>query len=101
MFVIMIQKEYSIPEGAMAKVYGSTFGLGSGHIDIFVPPDSTLEPLDKEFAQIQGEMRSVIGEMISKEMVNSIERTITHIGDLSAALSSDWPGSTPLGSVVT
>ncbi len=83
--IARIQKEYSIPEGAMAKVYGATFGLGSGHIDIVVPPDSTLEPLDKEFAQIRGEMRSVIGEMISKELVNSVERTITHMGDLSAA----------------
>ncbi len=83
--IARIQKEYSIPQGAMAKVYGSTFGLGSGHIDIFVPPDSTLEPLDKEFAQIRGEMHSVIGELISKEMVNSVERTITQIGDLSAA----------------
>jgi hypothetical protein len=30
-------------------------------------------------------MRSVIGELINKEMVNSVERTIRQIGDLSAA----------------
>jgi len=83
--IARIQKEYSIPQGATAKVYGATFGFGSGHIDISVPPDSTHEPLDKEFAQIRGEMRSVIGEMISKDLVKSVERTIAHIGDLSAA----------------
>lgn len=83
--IVRIRKEYTVPGGAMAKVYGSTFGLGSGHIDIVVPPDSTFEPLDKESAQIRGEMRSVIGELINKEMVNSVERTIRQIGDLSAA----------------
>lgn len=83
--IARIQRDFSVPEGAYAKVYGSTFGIGAGHIDIVVEPGASHKPLPKELASIRGEMRSVIGEMISKDLVQSVERMIVHIGDLAAA----------------
>ncbi|MGB2985590.1 MAG: MlaD family protein [Phycisphaerae bacterium] len=83
--VTRIKNVFSVPQGAIAKVYGATLGFGTGHIDIRVEPGVPAEPLDKEFAFISGEMHSIIGELISKDLVNSVERTIRHIGDLSEA----------------
>ena len=56
-----------------------------GHIDIVVEADTAAEPLDRELAGIRGEMHSIIGELISKELVESVELTITHIGNLAEA----------------
>ena len=80
-----IKNMYSIPSNAWAKVYGATLGFGTGHIVIMVPDDGRVEPLNKKQATIRGEMHSLIGEIISKEMVDSVETTIKHIGDLAAA----------------
>ena len=57
-----IKNTYYVPTNALARVYGATLGFGSGHIDIVVVPDASSEPLDRDVALIQGEMRSVIGE---------------------------------------
>lgn len=87
-----IKSEYYVPRGAMARVYGATLGFGTGRIEIIVEPGTSSEPLPKDgTAEMPGEMRSVIGELVSKDMVNSLERTITHIGNLTA----EW---TPVGS---
>ncbi len=88
--VTRIKKQYSVPRGATARVYGATLGFGTGHIAIVVEPGLRSEPLPKELASIPGEMRSIIGELITKEMVNSVERTISHVG----SLTKEW---TPVG----
>lgn len=80
-----IKREFTVPVGAVARVYGATLGIGTGHIEIVVAKELKAQPLDPESAVIKGEMRSVIGEMISKELVNSVERTITNIGELAGA----------------
>ncbi len=86
-----IESDYYVPRGATARVYGATLGLGTGRIEIIVEPGTSSEPLSKNGdAEMPGEMRSVIGELISKDMVTSLERTITHIGNLTA----EW---TPVG----
>lgn len=79
-----IKNSYSVPRSAHARVYGATLGIGTGRIEICVEPGDTGELLDKEFAAIRGEMHSIIGEMINKELVDTVERTIAHIGDLAA-----------------
>lgn len=83
--VTRIHREFSIPRGAFARVYGSTLGFGMGHIDIVMEPGVTAEPLPKKAAEIGGEMRSIIGELINKDLVQSVERTIAYIGDLAAS----------------
>ncbi len=83
--VTRIHREFSIPRGAFARVYGSTLGFGMGHIDIVVEQGVRAEPLPKEAAEIGGEMRSIIGELINKDLVQSVERMITHIADLAAS----------------
>ncbi|MGD2109463.1 MAG: MlaD family protein [Phycisphaerae bacterium] len=83
--VTRIKDQYTVPEGAHARVYGATLGIGTGHVEIVVDPEAHGEPLDREVAAIPGEMRSVIGEMISKELIGSVERTIVHIGNLAEA----------------
>lgn len=83
--VARIQRKFSIPRGAFARVYGSTLGFGMGHIDIVVEPGVRAEPLPKKAAEIGGEMRSIIGELINKDLVQSVERMITHIADLAAS----------------
>ena len=80
-----IKREFTVPRGALARVYGATLGIGTGHIEIIVAKGLKAQPLDPESAVIKGEMRSVIGEMISKELVNSVERSITNIGELAGA----------------
>lgn len=83
--VTRIKDEFSVPHGAHARVYGAPLGIGVGHVDIVVGPEPRPEPLSRETALIRGEMRSVIGELISKELVNSVERMVTHIGSLAEA----------------
>jgi len=85
-----IKREYTVPRGAVARVYGATLGLGTGHIELFVGPEAGLEPLATEDAEILGEMRSKLGELISKNMIDEVNRTINHIGNLTA----EW---TPVG----
>lgn len=83
--VTRIKKQYSVPQDSYAKIYGATLGIGMGHIDIIVEADAEVEPLNKELATIRGEMHSIIGELVSKELVESVEHTITHIGNLAEA----------------
>lgn len=80
-----IWNRYSVPKGSLARVYGATLGFGTGHVDIVVEPGLPAEPLDKESAEIRGEMRSIIGELISKDLVTSVEQTIAHLGKLAEA----------------
>ena len=83
--VTRIKNKFSVPQGAFARVYGATLGIGTGHIEIIVEPGAPTTPLDRGQALIRGEMRSVIGELISKDLVSSVERMITHIGNLAEA----------------
>ncbi len=81
--VTRIKDKYVIPQGAYAKLYGATLGFGSGRVDIVVDPAGDMAVLPKENAQIIGEMHSVIGEMISKDLVESLQRTFNNIGDFA------------------
>ena len=83
--VTRIRDKYQIPQGAIARLYGATLGFGSGRIEIVVDPERDLAMLPRENAQIVGEMRSVIGEMISKELVSSLQTTFTNIGNFAGA----------------
>ena len=83
--VAAIKNTYSVPAGATARVYGATLGFGTGHVAIVVEPSLRAVPLVRGFAQIPGEMRSIIGEVISKEMLSSLEGTVNDIGELAAA----------------
>ncbi len=82
-----IQDRYSIPDEAKALVFGATLGFGTGHVDIMVKLDQTLRALEKKNAQIHGEMRSMIGELITKDMVDSVKRTIDNIGTFAGAVT--------------
>lgn len=86
-----IEKRYSIPVGATARVFGATLGFGGGRVEIIVEPGVEAVALPKDNARIPGEMRSVIGELISKDLVNSVERAVANI----ANLTGEW---TPVGS---
>lgn len=86
--VTRIKDQYSIPRGARARVYGATLGIGTGHIDILVEAGAGAAeffPLPKENAQIPGEMRSIVNEIITKDMVDSVQRTITNFGNFADA----------------
>ena len=83
--ITRIKQRYTVHKGAKANIYGATFGIGSGHIDIMIEPAKIHIPLNKEDAEIPGEMRSVIKELISPEMVNSVQTTIANIGHLADA----------------
>lgn len=86
-----VENSYSVPRGAKAKVYGATLGFGTGHVEIVVEEGALLEPLPRTGdAVVFGEMHNIIGELISKDMINELNRTINHIGNLTAA----W---TPVG----
>ena len=81
--VVNIKREYIVPRGARAKVYGATFGIGTGHVDIMVAETGSMDPLPTDGGSISGEMASMIGEIITKGMVDSFERTIVNIGDFA------------------
>jgi len=84
--VTRIRDKYSIPSGAIARVYGATLGIGTGHIDILVGPGTGDNPLlPKKGAQIEGEMRSIINEIITKDMIETVQRTITNFGNFADA----------------
>jgi phospholipid/cholesterol/gamma-HCH transport system substrate-binding protein len=81
--VCRIKRQYSIPKDSVARVYGATLGFGTGHIDIIIKPDARPELLDKEDPVIFGEMRSIFGEIVKKELVDSVEYTVEQIGGLA------------------
>jgi len=86
--VTRIRDQYSVPRGARARVYGATLGIGTGHIDILVEAGASAAefyPLPKEDAQIPGEMRSIVNEIITKDMIESVQRTITNFGNAADA----------------
>jgi len=83
--VARINERFNIPEGAKALVYGATLGFGSGRVDIQFDPTKPFKPLERELAQISGEMRSVIGELINKDMVESFRTMVDNIGGFAGA----------------
>ena len=84
--VTRINDQYSIPQGAFAKVYGATLGIGTGHIDILVEPGTgEYQLLPRKDAQITGEMRSIVNELITKDMIDTVQRTITNFGNFADA----------------
>jgi len=89
--ITRINRIYTVPRRAYAKVYGATFGLGAGHVNIVVEPGAPPVPLPKKGASIPGEMHSIFGEVVTRDMLDSLERTISNVGDLTKA----W---TPVGS---
>lgn len=81
-----IQDEFIVPGEARARVYGATFGFGTGHVDIVVPRDIRMEPLPKKDSpMIEGEMHDAVAEMFPKDLVNKVEQAITNIGEFAAA----------------
>ncbi|MCO6437687.1 MAG: MCE family protein [Phycisphaerae bacterium] len=86
-----IKRQYVIPEGATARVYGAIMGFGTGHVEIILPEDGKSKPLRREDSPaIPGEMRSLIGELISKDTIDQVERAVRNIADLTES----W---TPVG----
>jgi len=83
--VAKIKQQYSVPRGSTAKMYGATLGIGSGQVHIVVGDAAAVEPLPKEGATIHGEMASAFGEIISKELTSSVQRTVDHIGNFAHA----------------
>jgi len=83
--VARINDRYTIPQQATARVYGATLGFGGGRVEIVVDPSKPYTPIDRENAEIYGEMRSVIGELITKDMIDSVRRTIDNIGNFAGA----------------
>jgi len=84
--VTRIKRDFSVPHGASARVYGAVLGLGMGHVDIVVEPGVKAPPLPTDgTAMIRGEMHSIVRELIRQDLVDSLERTIRHIGDLAAS----------------
>ncbi len=83
--VTRIKDQYSVSEGAVARVYGATLGFGTGRIDVMVDPKVPFRPMDKEGAEIRGEMRNIIGEIITPELTSSVQRTIENIGTFAGA----------------
>jgi ABC-type transporter Mla subunit MlaD len=81
--VAKIKSKYSVPKGAVAKMYGATLGLGSGSIHIIVQPTTRIELLPKEKAYIRGEMASVFGEIVTEDMTNSVQRAVNNIADFA------------------
>ena len=79
-----IRLEYSVPRGAVAKIYGATLGLGTGQVHIVAPDvtDRETVPTDGTGAII-GEMASVIGEIITEDMISSVHRMVDNIGTVA------------------
>ncbi|MCH8148541.1 MAG: MCE family protein [Planctomycetes bacterium] len=95
--IARIQEAYTVPRGAHAKVYGATLGIGTGHVAIVVEPGTSAGLLPTTGASIPGEMRSVLGEVVTREMVDAIQRSITHVGELTR----EWtPVGTNLASLI-
>jgi len=61
-------------------------GIGTGHIDIHVETGTgDYPPLPKTDARILGEMRSIVNEIITKDMIETVQRTITNFGNFADA----------------
>ena len=81
-----IKQHFSVPRNATAQIYGATLGFGSGHINIITEPGVSAPPLPKEEgAKIPGEMKSMVGDLISKQLIDSVEQTISNLGSLAEA----------------
>lgn len=85
LIVARIKNMYLIPRGALAKVYSATLGIGGGQINIVVEPGADTEPLPRKGAVLHGEMASMLGELVTKEMVDSVQNAVDNIGSLAAA----------------
>lgn len=83
--VTRIKDKYTIPQGAFARLYGATLGFGAGRIEIVVDPTGDMTPLPKQMASIPGETRSMVGELISKDLVDSLQNTFNNVGDFASA----------------
>lgn len=79
-----IRNEHTVPRGAIANIYGATLGIGTGQIHIVAPElvDQVMVPTDGT-GTITGEMASVIGEIITEEMVSSVHRMVDNIGTVA------------------
>ena len=80
----LIKRQYTIPQGSYAKLYGAAFGFGAGRVDIIVQPDTHMppEPTDGT-AEIMGEASNVLSEIVTEELRDSINRMIDNIGNLA------------------
>ena len=80
----LIKRQYTIPQGSYAKLYGAAFGFGAGRVDIMVQPDTQMppEPTDGT-AEIMGEASNVLSEIVTEELRDSINRMIDNIGNLA------------------
>ncbi len=82
--IARIKERYSVPRGAIAKLYGAMLGIGSGQIHLIIESNLQMQSLPKDgTAQIRGEAASAIGEVVSKDFIKSFERTVDHIGNLA------------------
>lgn len=85
--VARIRNQFSVPKKCFARVYGATLGLGTGRIELVLiglPGGEVMNSrTPPEEAQIQGEMRSMFAEIIRQDFLNSLQRTIDQIGDLT------------------
>ncbi|MFQ5414131.1 MAG: MlaD family protein [Phycisphaerae bacterium] len=85
--IVGIKKKYTIPRGAMAKVYGPTLGVGAGHVDILVEPqgDRPIANVPQDGGSIAGDMASMLGGVIRPEAIRSAEQMIDNIRQLAGA----------------
>lgn len=85
--VARIRNQFSVPRKCFARVYGATLGLGTGRIELVIiglPGGEVMtSKTPPETAQIQGEMRSMFGEIIRQDFLDSLHRTIDNIGNLT------------------
>ena len=85
--ITKIKKRYGVPIASVAKIYAPALGIGRGHIDI-IPPDVINPPtLSEDSAVIEGEVASMLREIISDEMIASFHRTTDNIADFAEALT--------------
>lgn len=93
--VARIRNQFSVPRKCFARVFGATLGLGTGRIELIIiglPGGEVMtSKTPPETAQIQGEMRSMFAEIIRQDFLDSVQRTIDTIGNLT----EEW---TPVGS---
>jgi hypothetical protein len=80
-----IKDQYTVPARSIAKLYGAALGLGGGSIHILVDPGSDMAQLPRDAAEIRGEPASLFSEIITRDFLDSFERTVDHIGNLASA----------------
>ncbi len=81
----LIRDRFLVPQGATARVFGATLGFGSGHVEILPDPSASGAPIDRDGAYVMGEMRSILVDTIGKDFIDSIQRTVTNIGNVAGA----------------